>query len=172
MALCQCSPPWALHGVEGALVYPGQIPELAFECHGYGTHGYGIYRYSIIPSPHPRHHPGEFAGAGKSTTSMFCVHGYGPRANTKVRFPRPPQTPPWSPHLNMHGWAGAGHCSPAVLQTPTASRGCLFIFSSASATEVLRTYGASWSQWVRKGQRGEGVRGKQSKQSASLGKMS
>lgn len=62
MALCQCSPPWALHGVEGALVYPGQIPELAFECHGYGTHGYGIYRYSIIPSPHPRHHPGEFAG--------------------------------------------------------------------------------------------------------------
>lgn len=50
-------------------------------------------------------------GAGKSTVSMFCVHGYGPRGNTKVRFPRPPQTPPWSPPLNMQKGARAAHCS-------------------------------------------------------------
>lgn len=53
VAMHQCSPLWALHGLEGALVYTGQLPEPPFEGHSYGTHSYGIYGYRII-LPHIR----------------------------------------------------------------------------------------------------------------------
>lgn len=49
-------------GLEGALVYTGQIPELAFGVRGYGTRGYGIHGYRIIPYPHPSHHLWDSAG--------------------------------------------------------------------------------------------------------------
>lgn len=48
--------------LSGATVHAGLIPE-PFGSHGYGTRGYGIHGYRIIPSPHSRHHLGEFGGA-------------------------------------------------------------------------------------------------------------
>lgn len=104
-------------------------------------------------------------GAEKSTMSVFCISGYRARGNTNVRFPRLPYTPPW--RLSQHSQGCRSRANPDT----NCSRNYLFIFSSASATQILRTHRASWSQKARKGHIGEGVRGQHSKKNASLGKV-
>lgn len=160
-------------------MHAGLIPE-PFGSPGYGTHGCGVHGYRIIPSPPSRHHPGEFGdhpGEFGGTLEqenqqcqcfMYMIMDQGEMP--RLGFPDLHRCIHGAPISTCKG--GQEQCivppTPAVMLSRTASRNYLFVFTGASTRQVPRRCEASWSQRVRKGQRGEGVNGKESKLNASL----
>jgi len=140
VAMCQCPPPYSglSMGLEGALVYTGQIPKLTFGGHAYGTHGYGIHGYRVKHYPHPSHHLGESAGEleweNQQCQCWLWMEGKHQGQISQTSTDSSMEHPSQPVQV-----AGAGHCSPAMMQAPTASRVCLFTFNSASTRQVLRT---------------------------------